>query len=244
MTRNNLKSFRSPSFLLMVAVSVSLVFPIAGNASLLLGTLNISSGAGNVLISTDHINFGSGTFDVTPSTGSFSSLDGTTGTILNIDNPPYVAGVVFPTPDFMTFMLEPNITITLTELLAGTDSSTQCSLAPAPGQACTPNVPSMAPYNLNNTSTGGSTVSFIVFGTEVDSLTNTSTPIIGVFISPFSVPYQTLLATVNGGGTIETPFSATFFATEVPEPGTAASLALGGFGIAGLALFRRRRAES
>jgi len=225
-------------------MAICLASPTVGQAALLLGNLNFSSGSSNVLISTDAINFGptAGTFDITPSTGSFSTLNGETGLIKNIDNPPYATGVIFPTTDFLTFTLAPNITVTLLELVGGTDGSAQCFVAPAPGQSCTPSTPNMAPYNLNNTAGGGSTASFVVFGNEVDSLTNTSIPIVGTFTAQFSTPYQTLLATVNGGGTVSTSYSATF-TTVAPEPGTAATLALGAFGLAGLISFQRRRSE-
>jgi hypothetical protein len=162
--------------------------------------------------------------------------------ITNINNPPYATGVIFATPNFLTFSIAPNISVTLLELVAGTDTAAQCFLAPAPGQNCTPNTPNMAPYNLNNTAGGGSTASFVVFGNEVDSLTSTSIPIVGVFTAQFSTPYQTLLNTVNTGGTVSTSYSASF-TTVAPEPGTAVSLALGAFGLAGLINFQRRRAE-
>jgi hypothetical protein len=242
---NSLKSNRTSSFLLTAGMAVCLASPTVGHAALLLGTLNISSGSSNVLISTDAINFGptAGSFDITPSTGTFSTLNGETGLIKNIDNPPYATGAIFATPGFMTFTLAPNITFTLLELAPGTDTSTQCFLAPAPGQNCTPNVPNMAPYNLNNTAGGGSTASFVVFGTEVDSLTNTSVAVVGNFTAQFGTPYQTLLTTVNGGGTITTSYSASFTTVATPEPGTGVTLALGAFGLAGLIGFHRRRTE-
>ncbi len=243
MNRNKLKSTLATRFLLTAGMSACLAFPAIGNAALLTGTLNFSSGSSNVLISTDNINFGptAGSFTITPSTGSFSALNGTTGLITNIDNPPYAVNVVSPTPNFLTFSIAPNISVTLLELLGGTDSSAQCFSAPAPGQSCTPSVPNMAPYNLNNTANGGSTASFVVLGTEFDRSTNTSIAITGLFTAQFATPYQTLLNTVNSGGTISTSYSATF-STVAPEPGTGMSLALGAFSIAGLIGLSRRRA--
>jgi len=227
----------------MAGMAVCLV-PTISQGALLLGTLAISSGSSNVVISTDSINFGvtAGSFDITPSSGGFSSLSGT-GLIKNIDNPPYATGVVFSTPDFMTFNLAPNISITLLELLPGSFTATNCFVAPAAGQTCTPNVPALSPYNLNNTSASASTASFSVVGLEVDSLTNTSVLVNGLIQATFSnEPYQTLLSTVNGGGSVTTSYSGTF-TTVVPEPGTAATLALGAFGLAGLISFQRRRSE-
>jgi hypothetical protein len=247
MNKNSFKFRRPSSMLLTAGMAVCLASPTMSKGALLLGTLAISSGSSNVVISTDAITFGmtAGTFDVaTSSTGGFSSLSGS-GLIKNIDNPPYATGVIFPTPDFMTFTIAPNITITLTELLAGTDSSAQCFVPAAAGQNCTPNVPNMAPYNLNNTSATASTASFSVLGIEVDSLTGTSVPISGLIQATFaSQNYQQLLAIVNTpGGSVTTSYSGTFVTSAVPEPGTGVSLALGAFGLAGLISFQRRRSE-
>jgi hypothetical protein len=146
-------------------------------------------------------------------------------------------------PDFMTFSAAPNITFTLTELFAGTDGDTQCFIAPAPGQQCTPDVPVQSPYNLNNTTLNSSTASFNLAGFEVDSLTGNTIPFTGIFSTQFpNQNYQTLLETVNNGGTITTSFSASFAtsAPTAPEPGTWILLAIGA-GAIGLA-YRRRAA--
>lgn len=243
MNTNSFKFRRPSSFLLTAGMAVCLASPTVGQAALLLGTLNFSSGSDNVTIATDMINFGtpSGTFTVTPSSGGFSALNGTTGLITNIDNPPYVVNVVTATPDFVTFDVAPNISITLLELFGGTNSSVQCGATPpAPGQSCTP---PNSPYNLGNVQGGGSTASFVVLGNEVDSLTHTSVSIVGTFTAQFGIPFQTLLADVTApNGSISTSYSATF-TTQAPEPGTAATLALGAFGLAGLISFQRRRSE-
>jgi len=235
---NTLRFFRAPHLSAAAALTLSLIFPAVGHANLLLGVLNFSSGSSNVVIGTDMINFGltGGTFDVTPSTGTFSTLNGTTGTILNIDNPPYVINTTFATPDFLTFAIAPNISVTLDVLLGGVNGTAQCLAAPAPGQICTP---PNSPYNLANTAGGGSTASFVVSGVELDSSTGTSIAIGGIFTAQFTVPYQTIEADVSGTGTINTSYSASF--STVPEPGTGFTLALGTFAMAGFLRFRLRR---
>ncbi len=241
MNTNSFRIRRPSSFLLTAGMAVCLASPTVGQAALLLGSLNFSSGSDNVTIATDMINFGtpSGTFTVTPSSGGFSALNGTTG-LIDLDNPPYVVNVVTATPDFVTFDVAPNISITLLELFRGTNSSVQCGATPpARARAATPQLP----YNLGNVQGGSSTASFVVFGNEVDSLTNTSIPIVGTFTAQFGIPFQTLLADVTApNGSISTSYSATF-TTVAPEPGTAATLALGAFGLAGLISFQRRRSE-
>ena len=226
-----------PSSFLAVALG-TVMFPVAGQASLLFGTLNIS---GNVVISAPsgngRIDFGStgvgnsGAYLIGTSTGDFAVLAGTGGTEKNIENPPYVTNTAVITPLFISFSAAPNISFTLAMLLGGTQGVAGClATTPAPGQNCTPAPPvanALSPFNLSNTSATTSTASFTVIGTEVDSLTGTSTPIVGVYSAQFTVPFQTLLNTVNGGGTVNTTYSASFTPTAVPEPGSALIVACG-----------------
>jgi hypothetical protein len=240
---NALGFFRSTRLMAIAGLSLSLLSPAVGHAALLTGNLNFSSGATNVNISLDNINFGaaSGPFTITPSTGTFSTLNGSMGTIQNIDNPPYVVGVpVAPaSASILTFAAAPNITIEILELLPGSFSTAGCAATPpAGGQTCTP---PNSPYNLTNQTASSSSAVFSVSGLELDSLTNTSTMITGLFTAQFpSMTFQDILTAVNGGGTISTSYSASF-TTTVPEPATGLSLALGTFAIAGFLRFRRSR---
>jgi hypothetical protein len=79
---------------------------------------------GSATISTDSVAFNNGNiFNIGPANmqqGGFMALGGTAGSIDNITNPPYAPGVIFATPDFMTFAAAPNIFITLLEVVPGT----------------------------------------------------------------------------------------------------------------------------
>ena len=60
----------------------------------------------------------------------------------------------------------------------------------------------------------------------------------GTFSNQFGVPYQTLLNTVLTGGSVPTPYSATFTVTPIPEPSTFGLL---GLGLVAFGLIRRYR---
>jgi len=248
LNRNIFRSIRAHSFSAAAALTASLIFPAVSHAALLLGAFHATSG---VTVTLANINFGtnSGPFVIGTqpgdATGGFAPLEGTGGTILNIDSPPYTVNTFVATPDFMTFTAAPNITFTLTELLAGVEGAGQCNLTVAQaqgGQNCTPNTPALSPYNLTNTSASTSVASFNVIGVEVDSLTGTQIGFTGVVSSTFNESYEQLLADVTAGTAVTTTASLSF--STVPEPGTGISLALGAFSIAGLIGFGRRRAKS
>jgi hypothetical protein len=231
--------FSAPRLLVLATCSLSFLAPTAGHASLLLGTVDFA-GLTPVSIATDMINFGlpSGGFFVTSATGGFMPLLTTSGTVKNIDNPPYAINTIASTPNWVTFASAPNITFELTELLGGTFGTASCLAAPAPGQTCTP---ANSPYNLSNSTASSSTASFTVVGIEHDSTTGTSVAFSGIFTAQFAnMNYQTILNDVsNLNQTIITSYSASF--TTVPEPSTAFTLALGGFALVGAAVSRRRR---
>jgi hypothetical protein len=239
------KSILAFAFLAVLGV------PLASTASTISGVLSVT---GTIEISNDSIAFGSNQFSVTsPASsqqGGFTALAGTTGNIGNITNPPYATGVIFPTPDFMTFAIVPNITFTLLELEPGTAGAAGCtSTPPAAGQMCTPSLPSQSPFNLFNLSATSSIATFSILGVEVDSLTDTSTPVTGVFTVPLAGEnFQTILATIAGGGTVSSSFAAQFTTDTssvppVPEPGTLSMMAIGmlAIGMLELVWFRRTR---
>jgi hypothetical protein len=216
---------------LSVLAVVSL--PLTARADAILqGVLNMT---GTVQVSLGSIVFEDDAFSInSPSNtqqGGFTTLAGTTGTIESITNPPTAVGPV-DIPDFMTFGADPNITFKLTYLYAGTDGTAQCFIAPASGQQCTPNVPAQSPYNLDNTTSSSSTATFNIAGLEVDRTTGDTIPFVGIFSTQFPTDnYQTLLAAVDGGGTITTSFSASFATATVPEPGTWIEFMIGAVGI-------------
>lgn len=179
--------------------------------------------------------------------GGFVALAGTTAAIQDITNPPDAVGTPgidapLNVVNFMTFTTAPNISFTLTYLLSGINGSAGCALPiAAAGQLCTPDVPNQSPYNLQNTSSTSSTASFRILGTEVDSLTGNTANVVGTFTTPFSdKTFQDILATIAGGGSITTSFSAQFAVTAVqtPEPGALQELMAGLF-LIGLGLRHR-----
>jgi hypothetical protein len=220
--------------------------PLAGRASLITGVLNTG---GAVTLTSDGVTFLDNEFFInSPAAaqqGGFMSLEGTTGGIGNITDPPDATGSL-DVPDFMTFAAAPNITITLTYLAAGIDGTVGCTdVPPAAGQVCTP---SGSPFNMQNTSNSSSSLTFGIAGTEFDSLTGDSIAITGQFDLPFAVQnFQELLATTVGDdGTVTTSFSAQFATTgpvttgAVPEPGNLI-LMLAGIGVLGVVRLRSIR---
>jgi hypothetical protein len=230
--------------ILTASLLVVMSLPLTARASLITGVLNFT-GSANITEGT--VGFVGNVFGITApastQVGGFTALAGTSGTIINLSNPPDATGIPLDVPDFITFSAAPNISITLTYLFAGIDGAAGCSLTPpAAGQECTPNLPDQSPVNLQNTSSTSSTASIDVLGTEVDSLTGDTILVTGIFSTPFSTQsYQDILATIFGGGTVSTAFSAQF-STVSPEPGTLVGLAIG-IGVIGIGLVYRKRSE-
>jgi len=145
---------------LTLSIAAVLSIPFAAQASLITGVLNFT-GEANISSSVatpGSIVFTGNTFTVQPSVGGFAALNGTTGTILPITNPPDDTDTPLDQP-FMTFAVASNITITITEIFSGIDGSAECDIAlAAAGQVCTPDEAapgapaSVSPYNLQNTS--------------------------------------------------------------------------------------------
>ena len=217
-----------------------LSMPLAANAALVTGTLNFT---GTAQISLGTIGFLENIYFINPPAGAqvggFQAFEGTQGDIQNITNPPDATGPL-NVPLFMTFNVAPNLSITLTFLFPGIDGSAGCSATPpAAGQQCTPNLPAMAPYNLQNTSATSSTASFNILGTEVDTTTGNTIAVTGEFSTVFtSMNFQQVLATVEGGGTVTTAFAGQL--ATVPEPSTLVELMLG-LGVIGISVASRKR---
>jgi len=124
------------------------------------------------------------------------------------------------------------------------DCSTNVGLA-APGQQCTPPPVSgvISPYNLSNFLNASGTISsnaaFSVRGTVLNTTTSEVSAFTGVFTATFARPFQSVLADVlPPGGSVATPFSATFTVTAVPEPSTLV-LVLAGAGLLAFGKFRK-----
>src|ERR1700733_14122853 len=105
------------SFLALVSI------PAAGRADVITGVLNFT---GTAQISFGSIAFTGNAFSInSPAStqqGGFTALEGTTGAIQNITNPPDATGpLTTPVTDFITFAAAPNISITMTILDPGID---------------------------------------------------------------------------------------------------------------------------
>lgn len=214
-----------------VALSVCLLalMSLSAHAAPLTGTLDISGAVSVGATTISWLNLpGGGQFTVDPSsTGSFAAFIGDNGNAKNLDVTVQPVGTPFMLPAFLTL---PGITFNLTFIDPGVFSSAACFAPPAPGQTCTPPLPPpMSPFNLTNTATG-STVSLSVRGT-VQATGGPVQNFTGVYTTQFvGTPYQSLLAAISGGGTVDASYSANFtaeIAPAIPEPGTV-FLMLGG----------------
>lgn len=163
----------------------------------------------------------------------------------SFNNPPeVVGGVGFANTLFMTFN---NAGVTTQLMLnfidPGIYGSAQCSLAPAPGQQCTP-PGSLFNFVNNPPSPGQATASWVFEGVTAGN-PGAQEHWVGNFTSqfPLGTPYQTVLSQLAANGFVSNTFSATITlvaAPAVPEPGT---LVLMITGLIGFSAFLRRRTE-
>jgi hypothetical protein len=214
-------------------------------------TLNISgditlSGAknGTIMFNLDPVQAGA-TFRVNTSDGLFAPLAGTFGTestSLSGANAP--VNTLVNIPGFLTFLSNPNVTFTLTELLGG-------NLGPctATANACTP---AGTPFNLVNTSASSSSASFTVIGNFI--INGTTQPGMGVYSASFANQrLQQVLAAFTSPGTVLVASSNAQFTTPgipettgIPEPNTAYMVFGSGLvllGLRSLVTGLRKRAE-
>jgi len=161
--------------------------------------------------------------------------------VATLMNPPDGVGTAIDLPDFMTFNnAGVTTTLTLTQILPGIYTSTDCTAAPAVGQTCTP---AGSLFNLVNNPppTGQATVTWVLEGT-----TSSGSTWVGNFTSQFpqNTPFQTVLSNLETNGFVNNTFSATITLTPpsmVPEPGTMVFMAIGSALIGLAALLRNRR---
>src|SRR6185437_12685043 len=126
------------------------------------------------------------------------------------------SGPGLPLPSFITFSTQAGWSITMTELLPGTEGSAGCT-DPA-GIRCTP---PGSPFNLENQGGNQVLVGFAFLGTATDGMGNTSQAA-GTFSTTFSnTTYQQMLAILSSGGSIVSSASATVGVTVGLPPGTA-----------------------
>jgi len=230
----------------LIAVSV----PVA--ASPIAGTLQLG---GTFTIGIDFLNFcatagpcpaapgdwnvpGNGTGDLSNPYAN----DPNGGLIVNLNLATEPIGVVLPGNgvQFLTFapsgaLTTPNIDFWLTEVFGGVGSLASCTAAPTPGQICTPSGSSVT---LVNGAGGDSSATITMQGLARNISTGQLSNLQMVFTSQFNTPFQNVLLALAANGSVTNTFSASFSATAVPEPVTAA---LVGCGLLTLGLWRRRK---
>jgi PEP-CTERM motif-containing protein len=223
---------------------------LIGIALLMLGLPSVSAGApitgvmntaGDFRINTSLIDFlppiglGTGEFRLTlTQEGFFVPLADTTGDAQDLNRATAPAGLPILILAFLTLDADANVRFDLTQILPGSFSSADCFAPPAAGQTCTPAADAFGlnPLNLRNTTVSSSTLGLSVAGNAVNIGTGESTPFTGTFSTLITdKPFQDVLAVINGGGSLQASYTASFVVGVVPEPGTAA------MGFVGLLLF-------
>jgi hypothetical protein len=160
---------------------------------------------------------------IAPVSGAFVGLATTTATAKDLSSAQPV-GVPFLLADFLTFTAAPTLALDLTYIEPGQFSSTLCGEPAAAGQICTPPGSAFNFVNLPSGSGLSSIVSFVVSGTATDGVSDG--PFTAVYTAQFvGLSYQSVLATLSGGGSLTTSYSGSF--EVVPEPGTLALLSAG-----------------
>ncbi len=234
------------------------------NAAVIAGSLIMSSAAlhaapisgilnttGSVAVSLTTIDFlpsgtGTGNFGVDPftQTGSFTGLAGTSGIIKDLDMAMQPPGSPFFLADFMVFSADPTIRFNLTSLPFGVFTPAGCAGPAVAGQNCTP---AGSPFNLTNTSSSSSVVSFKTDGTVLNTATSQVSNFDGTFSTQFTNQnLQQLLATINAGGSVTATYSANFVVSPVsgvPEPATI-TLTLAGLAFVIAGGLRKRKQSS
>lgn len=232
---------------LLLASAVAGLMTANVSASTILGTFSLSGDIivnGTSTISWTDPNNNANKLTISNSTGAYAGLDGQDATVetLNSSNEP-TGNPGFPD---MLFVMFPNglPSLYINVIYPGVDGSTDCGLTPAPGQTCTPPLPSgVSPFNFQNNpppSSPQATATFAFGGDEGPGRTNITW--IGNFTSQFNVPFQTVLAELgpNQNGTVTNSVSGAFTVmgpTATPETST---WSLCGLGL-GLVLLARSR---
>jgi PEP-CTERM motif-containing protein len=177
-----------------------------------------------------------GNVTIAGGSGTFVTASGDLNTILSLNSTSEPIGSTVSVPGFVVFNPAPStVTLTLTQVLPGSDTSTDCALAPANGQTCTP--PGSA-FNLQNVGANSSSAVFEAIGYATDGTPADNTLFSAIFSSQFNVPYQTVLTALSANddtGNYSSSFSVSV--STVPEP---MSFWLLGAGLIGISLIRRK----
>ncbi|MFZ1907343.1 MAG: PEP-CTERM sorting domain-containing protein [Steroidobacteraceae bacterium] len=126
-------------------------------------------------------------------------------------------------PNFLTIPSLPDAQFALTTIEPGILGSAGCTAEPpAAGQTCSP---SGSPLNLVNTLNGGAVASFSAFGTVTNAVTGTKSTFTATFATGLAgQSYQSVLAKVGGGATVNAPYSASI---SIPSGDFAGTLNIG-----------------
>ncbi len=218
-------------FLIVVAIAV--LVPLSVFADPVTGELAFT---GDVTATLTSLNFtcatscssgqGSFTIDGAASTGTFASLGGQTGLIMDINNSSTPPGSTVNLANFLT--VPGGVSFTLTQLDLGTGGA----CPPTLGTTCTPTDPALISSSdplgktgtiFENTATGSS-AEFSVNAYALVTSSSGTTPYTGTFSATFNGKSTAeVLAELSSAGSISTPYSATFTpvsTTTVPEPAT------------------------
>jgi hypothetical protein len=216
---------------ILIAGAVLMLAPLSLFADPVTGELAFT---GTVMATLTSLNFctitscttGSGTITVDgmTSTGTFAGLGGDTGTITDINSTTTPPGSTVSLANFVTVPAA-SATFTLTELDPGTGGA----CPPVGSATCTP--PGTATI-FENTATGSSAEFSVNATAALTSALGQTTDYTGTFSATFNgESVADVLSMLAGGGSITTPFSATFTpvptTTTVPEPDTASLIGLG-----------------
>ncbi len=184
-----------------------------------------------------------GNFDVTVATGAdFTPYVGEGGYLQNLSEATTPLNTPFLLTNWLTFFLgpvvPPDIALDLRFIDLGIDGQADCTLAPAPGQTCTPIIPALigspndaaglSSFNLQNLANGGSSASFTVRGTARRISTGETSNFNGTFTAALDVPYQTALQMILNGIPFTHADDASFVLTITPEPNLVFPLLFGG----------------
>jgi uncharacterized repeat protein (TIGR01451 family) len=219
-TRSIVTGARGPSsrFAMHLRVAaLAALLPALSHATPILGKANVT---GAVTLTSTTIDFmplagGSGAILVEPftQTGSFVPLAGSAGALLDLSSAGQPVGVPFVLANFLTIAADPATQRTLTFIYPGVFSAANCGAAPAAGQTCTP---VGAAFNFANTTATSSVLSFSMHGTMTNAADTTQ--FAAALTAQFSaMNYQTVLATLLGGGSVSAAFSADFYVTAAAD---------------------------